>query len=115
MNQIFNRLSARFSYTFAVAVFSAFGGQGSAALGFLFILLITDLSPERPRLHLAAIVGGVMAATLIHYILFGRLHSWDRQRRAERRFDPGGGFDCKWVTFLVSSHRKKGTQSALCR
>ncbi|MBN1888907.1 MAG: SpoIIE family protein phosphatase [Thermoflexales bacterium] len=79
MKQIFNRLSTSISYTFAVAVFAVLGGQASAALGFLFILLITDLPPERFRLHLAAITGGVLVATLVHYVLFGLLRPWGRR------------------------------------
>ncbi len=79
MNQMFIRLSTRVSYTFAVAVFSVLGGQVSAALGFLFILLITPLPPERLWLQLAAIIFGVLAATLIHYALFGLPRLWGRR------------------------------------
>ena len=76
---IFNWLSRRISYSFAIAVFSVIGGQFSALVGFLFIVMITDLPAERLWLHFWVLVVGVLVAALVHYTLFGMLRPLGRR------------------------------------
>jgi signal transduction histidine kinase/CheY-like chemotaxis protein/putative methionine-R-sulfoxide reductase with GAF domain len=76
MRRIFNQLATRISYGFAIAVFSVFGGQASAALGFVFIITITDLPHARLWLHAGIFVCTMLIVTLIHYVLLGMLRPW---------------------------------------
>ncbi|MBN1485806.1 MAG: hypothetical protein JXA37_13915, partial [Chloroflexia bacterium] len=76
---IFDRLSGRFCYSLPIAVFSVSGGQASALLGFLFILIVTDLPPERIRLYSTLMLLLVPLNSLIHYTLFGLLRPWTRR------------------------------------
>ncbi len=76
MRRIFNQLANRISYGFAIAVFSVFGGQASAALGFIFIMTITNLPRARLWLHVGSFVCTMLMVTAIHYILLGMLHPW---------------------------------------
>ncbi|MBN1955919.1 MAG: GAF domain-containing protein [Anaerolineae bacterium] len=79
MKHIFAQLSNRFSYGFAVAVFSVLGGQASATIGLLFVILIAQLPARRLWLQVGLIGGGVLVATLLHYTLFGMLRPWSRR------------------------------------
>jgi signal transduction histidine kinase/CheY-like chemotaxis protein len=76
MRRIFNQLANRISYGFAIAVFSVFGGQASAALGFIFIITITDLPRPRLWLHIGVFACTLLIVTAVHYVLLGMLHRW---------------------------------------
>ncbi|MBN1874493.1 MAG: response regulator [Anaerolineae bacterium] len=73
LQDIFKALATRVSYGFAIAAFSVLGGQISAILGFLLVTTISDLPPERQCLQICVLMGGVLLATLIHYVGFGLL------------------------------------------
>ncbi len=77
IKQIFSQLSRRVSYGFAVAVFSVVVGQGAALLGFLYILIMVDLSSRHLGLHVVSLGSTLMLALVVHCVLLGALHRWN--------------------------------------
>lgn len=81
MNNLFNYISSRTCFTFAVAVFSVTGGQIAATLGIIFIGTVVEFkSPKLLMITVVLCLASAFVMGIVHYILFGVSRAWGKPR-----------------------------------
>ncbi len=79
MNIIFNFISTRVCFTFAVAFLSVLGGQAAAVLGVVFIGATVDFSSTGVLVRTVILcLSLVTVAAFIHYAMFGLGRLWNK-------------------------------------
>ncbi len=73
IRRIFASIAESYSYVFAVALLATVFGQIVAALAFVFILVVTEMSMPRALIFLATLVVMIVIVSLVTYVLFGCL------------------------------------------
>ena len=84
LNQLFDNLSKKTCYTFAVAFLSTTGSHLAASLGFIFVLATVDLNAGGTlKIQLILFLLSLLLTTLVHYLAYGIAKLWNKDWEIE--------------------------------